>query len=350
MPQLKANTEELRAAGQTLQQVAARIRQAVGQLAGGAAEADEQGFEGQFRPKVAALSSQAQAGGINFQNRFIELGAELNGRAQRLDEAVGSTPARIATIFAEGINQADSSATVRTFTNKSLYPQKTVNNILQLGYLGSQQQNRIGDVIPILKNAEKVAATAYLSATLRYSLARPNSIIFTGPNWLRRLLDIKEATRVIKPTTLSRGALALQLADDAKEVGKVAIEDLRRYKEPKRAISAAYVDGRMKAVLTVGSTLAVFGVATAIGVGLAPISVPVAGAAVLMTWVVGPMVMDRVVQQPIWKAWEKSRLRDQMINQNVQFMDTSLKYIKSAARSAAQKVDSSFKSIGHKLR
>jgi hypothetical protein len=185
-----------------------------------------------------------------------------------------------------------------------------------------------------------------LAKNLRLSSLRPNSVVFTGPNWLRKALGIKEATRVIKPGTLAKNMAILGLAVSATDGIGAAVEDLTdaRYEDTSRAVSAAVVDGAFRftlsAVGTVALPLALGAIVAGVGLAAAP-----AAAIVLVGSIVGGIAYSTFAETPLWELWKQSATRDQVI-ENFHRAGQSLdNFLTGLSRQAAEGVTNAFGSF-----
>jgi len=127
---------------------------------------------------------------------------------------------------------------------------------------------------------------------------------------MRKLVGIKEATRVIKPTTLVKQMALLAYAENIGQGIKTARDTFLdpRYFGTDRAVPAALVDGIVKtAILAAGTTVLVV-VTAAITIISAP---AIVGGAVIATWVVGGILLDKIFQTPLWQNWQNSTARDE---------------------------------------
>jgi len=200
-----------------------------------------------------------------------------------------------------------------------------------------------------LDDAKYLFAGGYLATHLRWSPLRPNSMIFTGPNWMRKIVGIKEMTRVIKPGTLVKQMALLAYAENIVEgfgAAKDAFFD-PRYAGTTRAVPAAVVDGVVKtAILAAGTTVLVLGTAA-----ISTISAPavVVGGAVIATWVVGGFLLDKLVQTPVWEAWQKSYVRDQAIEWGTRQVNNVKNFFQYQAQSNVSKVKQAFGGFVNRL-
>ena len=192
-------------------------------------------------------------------------------------------------------------------------------------------------------------AGGYLATHLRWSPLRPNSMIFTGPNWMREAVGIKEMTRVIKPATLVKQMALLAYGADLLE-GIGAARDTYldpQYAGTTRAAPAAIVDGVVKtAILAAGTTALVLATAA-----ISTISAPavVVGGAVIATWVVGGFLLDKMVQTPAWQAWQNSYARERAIEWGTRGAHEIKNFVQYQVDSGVMKAKQAFGSFFHQL-
>lgn len=164
-------------------------------------------------------------------------------------------------------------------------------------------------------DALKVFSGTYLATHLRGSLLRPNSMIFTGPNWMRKILGIKEMTRVIKPSTLGERLAVVAYAEDLKngvETGILTFRDLIA-RDSIRALPAGILDGLLKTAILAGGTLLLTSATSLIlGISGPPVII---GGAVILTWVAGSFLMEKFVEPFIWNNWQNSYTRNLAIEE-----------------------------------
>ena len=168
----------------------------------------------------------------------------------------------------------------------------------------------------------------YLPSHLGSSSARPNSMIFTGPNWMRKLLGIKEATRVIQPANLAKGMAWAGLLVSAGDAWGVIQEDIvnMHYEGPSRIISAATVDGATKfaisAVGTVGIPLLLGTIVTAVG-----LPVLAGGATVLAGTVILGFAYTKLVEAPAWQMWKESTTRQEFVETGARWVNQASNFL-----------------------
>lgn len=176
----------------------------------------------------------------------------------------------------------------------------------------------------------------YMASNLRWSPLRPNSMILTGPNWMRKLLNIKEATRVIQPSTLAKGTAIVGLAISAGEAAATIYETVTGMSgQPiSRIISTAGVDGAFKfslsAVGTVGIPLALGAVAASI-VGATALTggaaVLAGGAIVLGGSAVLGFAYSKAVEAPVWQMWQASTTRQEVIETGARWVNRASNFL-----------------------
>ncbi|MEA4907330.1 MAG: hypothetical protein GYA17_10155 [Chloroflexi bacterium] len=199
-----------------------------------------------------------------------------------------------------------------------------------------------GDFSLSKSDVSGLAAGAYLATHLRWSSLRPNSMVFTGPDWMRKAVGIKEATRVIKPTTLVKQMAWIAYAENVGEAISTGRDTLlnSEYAGTERAIPAAVADGVVKfGILALGTTLLVGATAA-----ITTISAPavVIGGAVIATWAVGGFLIDKLAQTPAWEAWKSSDQRDQVIEWGTRASDKVQNFVEYNVKSGVEKVKDAF--------
>lgn len=171
-------------------------------------------------------------------------------------------------------------------------------------------------------DVERIVAASILASTLRWSEKRWNSIIFTGPNPLRKALDIKPMTRVIRPWTLAKGMATVGMVESLRAGVKEGIRSFLEYahEDVARAVSAATVDGAFKTVL---SAVGKAGIPLALGAIMSTVGAPVlvSGAVVLVGSVVGQTVYSKFLEEPVWNLWKKSTIRLRVIEEGKRAID-----------------------------
>ncbi len=188
-------------------------------------------------------------------------------------------------------------------------------------------------------------AGGYLATHLRWSPLRPNSMVFTGPNWMREAVGIKEMTRVIKPTTLVKQMALLAYAANVAEGVYTGVKTYNdpRYEGTNRAMPAAVLDGLVKTAILAGGTTLLVG-ATAL---ITTISAPavVIGGAVIATWVVGGFLLDKFAQAPLWDAWQSSYQRDQAIESVTRYANEAKNFAQQKLQDGVRAVKNAFGSF-----
>jgi uncharacterized protein YukE len=223
--------------------------------------------------------------------------------------------------------------------------QRTVREVRQwvdTDTVKSSYSDFFGNFSLSLDDAKYLFAGGYLATHLRWSPLRPNSMIFTGPNWMRETVGIKEMTRVIKPTTLVKQMALLAYAANVVEGAGAGIDTYNdsRYAGTNRAMPAAVLDGLVKTAILAGGTTLLVG-ATAL---ITTISAPavVVGGAVILTWVVGGFVLDKFVQTPLWDSWQSSYQRDQAIESVTRYANDAKNFVQQKLKDDAQTIKNAF--------
>lgn len=193
------------------------------------------------------------------------------------------------------------------------------------------------------EDAQKLFAGTLLASTLRWTLKRPNSVVFTGPNWLRKAIGIKEMTRVIKPATLARGMAIAGLMNSAYEAIEAGIDAFLEYRQEdvSRAISAASVDSGFKFALT---SVGKVGIPLALGVIVGAVGLPVVagGAVVVAGSVLLTTAYSKFVEAPVWEMWKQSTLRIQVIEACKRSIDRLVNFVSHQKDQAVQGVRKAF--------
>lgn len=200
----------------------------------------------------------------------------------------------------------------------------------------------------------RIGAAGILASTLRWSPKRPNSIIFTGPNWLRKALDIKPMTRVIRPGTLAVGMAVEGAVESVKEGIKTSQESFSEYvhEDLSRAIAAAGVDGAFQLSI---SAVGKVGIPLLLGGVMAAVSAPVlvSGAVVLVGTVVGVKAYSIFIEEPVWNWWKHSTERVRLIESGKRAIDwasnRSQALVEHTIIQPAKKVQTAFSHFIHNL-
>lgn len=193
------------------------------------------------------------------------------------------------------------------------------------------------------KDTKKLWAAGVLATTLRWTAKRPNSIVFTGPNWMREAIGVKEMTRVIRPSNLARG-MAMAGVIEAGVVGIDAAEDAFAefwHEDLTRAISAATVDGVFHTALTaVGSA----GIPLLLGAVVGAVGMPVvaAGAVVCGGSVLLSLAYSKFLEAPVWELWRQSTLRTEVIEASKRSIDRVVNAVGDLTTNAIQGVSGAF--------
>ena len=193
------------------------------------------------------------------------------------------------------------------------------------------------------KDAMGIFSAAALASMLRWSPLRPNSIVFSGPNWMRKSVGIKEMTRVIKPASLAKGmALAGLVVSAGNAVGAIR-EDLvnPRYEDISRTVSAATVDGGFRFVLlAIGTAL----IPLTLGVIVAAVGLPVVagGAVVLVGSVLLGFAYSKLVEAPVWEMWKNSTARDQVIEKGARLINRVGNYVNHIKQKSINRIAGAF--------
>lgn len=225
---------------------------------------------------------------------------------------------------------------------------------MQSGFLQEVKKHlqSFPDLIEDIKDIERIGAAGILASTLRWSPKRPNSIIFTGPNWLRECLNIKPMTRVIRPGTLAFGMAVEGLGESVWEGIQAGWESFHAQEGFSRSISAAIADGSFKfsisALGKVGIPLVLGSVMTVVG---APVLV--SGAVVLVGTVVGVKAYSMFFEEPVWNWWKHSTMRARIIENEKRNYDRALNYAQALVEytitQPARKVQTAFSHFIHNL-
>lgn len=188
----------------------------------------------------------------------------------------------------------------------------------------------------------KGSAAVYLITHLKWTPKRPNSMVFKGPNWMRRAVGIKEGTRVIRPSVLVKQMTILALAANLAEAGKTAFDTYTNpeYIGTDRAVPAALADGLVKFGILAGGTLVLTGLTAAIASFGLPVLV--AGGLVIGTWVVGGFLLDKFAQTPLWKTWQQSHARDELIENGTRIINSSKAYLTEKVNTVKLQVKNAF--------
>lgn len=204
---------------------------------------------------------------------------------------------------------------------------------------------------PTFEGMLAVGSALFMATHLRWSPLRPNSMILTGPNWMRELLNIKEATRVIKPSTMARGAAWVGLGVSAIEAYGAIQETVAGMSgQPiSRVISAAGVDGAFRfalsAVGTVAVPLAMGAAATAI-IGATALTggaaVLAGGAIVLGGSAVLGFAYSTLVEGPAWQMWKESTFRQEVIESGTRWVNQSSNFLNHLKNEAINKIGRAF--------
>lgn len=189
----------------------------------------------------------------------------------------------------------------------------------------------IADIISKIKDyadiSEKLMSAAFLVTHLRWSPLRPNSIIFTGPNWMRKSLNIKAATRVIRPSTLGKNLAIIGALESLREGAITSYSTFTAEIDEgyafSHALSAAAIDGLAKfsitAVVNVGLPLALTAVVGSVG-----LPVLAAGGIVLGGSVIGSILYSHFIEPKLWNAWQHLSIRSSLITTGEQIVDSTI--------------------------
>jgi uncharacterized protein YukE len=196
------------------------------------------------------------------------------------------------------------------------------------------------------KEVATLFSAAALASTLRWSSLRPNSIIFSGPNWMRKAVGIKEMTRVIRPATLAKGMAVAGLAISAWDAYGVIQEDLAnsRYEDVSRTVSAATVDGGFRFALSAIGTAVI---PLALGTIVAAVGLPVVagGAVVLAGSVLLGFGYSKLVEAPVWEMWKNSTARDEIIEKGARVINQVNNCVNDLKQKTVERVRGAFGSF-----
>lgn len=189
----------------------------------------------------------------------------------------------------------------------------------------------------------KAVAGVALAATLRWTAKRPASIVFTGPNWMRKAIGINEMIRVIKPSTLAKGMAIVGAAESVVAGGGAAMDAFAefRHEDAARAVSAAAVDGSFRtAIAAVGAV----GIPLALGAIVGAVGLPVvaAGAVVVGGSVLLGLAYSKLVEAPVWELWKQSTLRTEVIETGKRSIDRVSNYVGNLKDRAVRGVNDAF--------
>lgn len=196
------------------------------------------------------------------------------------------------------------------------------------------------------KEGRALFSAVALASTLRWSSLRPNSIILSGPNWLRKAVGIKEMTRVIKPANLAKGMAVAGLITSAGDALGAIREDLANpmYEDVSRMASAITVDGAFRfalsAVGTVAIPLALGAIVTAVG-----LPVVAGGAVVLAGSVLLGFGYSKLVEAPVWEMWKNSTAREDAIEKGARVINQVSNYVDHVKQKTFERVSGAFGSF-----
>ncbi|BAJ64627.1 MULTISPECIES: WXG100 family type VII secretion target [Anaerolinea] len=193
---------------------------------------------------------------------------------------------------------------------------------------------------------DKVVAGAVLSSTLQWSVKRPNSIIFTGNNWMRKALGIKEMVRVIKPSTLARG---MAIGGTIEALGSGISTSVESFLENgqqdiSRGISAAVIDFNVKTILTgIGSV----GIPVLLGGMVSVTGLPViaGGAVIIGGSVLLGLAYSKFVEAPLWEMWKGSTLHEEAIESGKRAIDKISNAVSHLTSQFVQKTEKAFSNV-----
>jgi len=216
----------------------------------------------------------------------------------------------------------------------------------------SQYISAVKETLSVSWNELKgLGAAFYMASHLRWSPLRPNSMILTGGNWMRKILNINEATRVIKPSTLAKGTALVGVLISAVEAGRAIQETVAGMDgQPiSRIISAAGVDGAFRfalsAVGTVAIPLALGAVATAI-IGATALTggaaVLAGGAIVLGGSVVLGFAYSKLVEAPVWQMWQESTARLEAIETGTRWVNQASNFLTNLKNQTVSGIERAF--------
>ena len=168
-----------------------------------------------------------------------------------------------------------------------------------------------------VKNMIAIGGWGYVISKFHPIIGRSNSVSIYGKNWfLEKVLHWNPYKRIVKPETIQKELLGSSaiwkggLIAGAIEGGQKAWDTYLNgeYAGTSHAVPAALVDGAVMGVLA--------GVATAglIAISGAIAGPPIAVAAVTIgICVVGGIVVDKFIVDPLFNVWQGSELHDQVI-------------------------------------
>jgi len=193
------------------------------------------------------------------------------------------------------------------------------------------------------KEGETLFSAVALASMLSWSPLRPNSVILSGPNWLRKAVGIKEMTRVIKPANLARGMAVAGLITSAGDAFEAIQEDLANplYEDVSRMTSAITVDGAFRFALSAVGTAAI---PLALGAIVTAVGLPVVtgGAVVLAGSVLLGFGYSKLVEAPVWEMWKNSTVREDVIEKGARVINQVSNYVNHVTQKTIEHISGAF--------
>lgn len=274
---------------------------------------------------------------------FIDLIERLDYSARNLSQAWISPQA---TSYLQDLDKLISALKNQAINLDTLASRvmREVDEWVNADRIESEYSSALKDTFNIsLKEGKALFSAVALASMLSWSPLRPNSIIFSGPNWMRKAVGIKEMTRVIKPGTLAKGMAVAGLITSAGDAIEAIREDLANplYEDVSRMASAITVDGAFRFALSAVGTVAI---PLALGAIVGAVGLPVVagGAVVLAGSVLLGFGYSKLVEAPVWEMWKNSTARDEIIEQGTRVVKQVTNYVNDLKQKTIDRVSGAF--------
>lgn len=370
MDEIRVNTADLRNGSQNLELASEELNACMGRLMSCSQGIDRGRDKGQFAGQVQRLLDDSHGMCIQRQNQMEGLSQELLRRAGLFEAA----------------NEAGASASLRV--NGVINDFWGKDNMLTRFSEWAKHQNLLdlyNSGVETGKIAAKITLAALLATSFHVVKNRPNSFAMSGKRAIEilgKVVPVKTLNNVLKtagnyipgvpkpltPTSLrnflevgkgtvqtagkfsktmaqgmARGlSKAFAPLEIALDLGKETI--IARQREgsfSSNFFKTALVDGAARLAISAAKVGVIIGIGAL--VAAAPVAAPVAAVGVLTTYILGPILIDKFVADPLMDKWRTGKLRNELVKDPINATKSLYNSVTSGAGELVKKADDAFR-------